>query len=200
MITNHTYVTNSAGVAVVELPPKVGVTQIWASKKGNPGYPDLFACWFPQFQTDAKEIPREFTFQPPLTVIGGLVKDEAGKPIRGVTVDVKVTYLGDSLPIDKPGQRPVFDANSYWTSTNPGPPISAVTDAKGRWIIDNVPSGAAAIELELSCPGLASERFWNGVPRPLPLRPVGTPVLPLKKIEMRTLQEQTWSLVMRRNK
>ena len=105
MITNHTYVTNSAGVAVVELPPKVGVTQIWASKKGNPGYPDLFACWFPQFQTDAKEIPREFTFQPPLTVIGGLVKDEAGKPIRGVTVDVKVTYLGDSLPIDKPGQR-----------------------------------------------------------------------------------------------
>jgi beta-lactamase regulating signal transducer with metallopeptidase domain len=200
LITNHTYFTDAAGVAVVELPPKVGVTKIWASKKGNPGYPDLFACWFPQFQTDAKEIPAAFTFQPPLTVIGGLIKDENGKPIRGVTVDVKVTYLGDSLPIDQPGQRPVFDASSYWTSTNPGPPIGAVTNAKGHWIIDNVPTGPAAIELELSCPGFASECFWNGVPRPWPPGPVGTRVLPLKKIDMRTLREQTCSLVLRRKK
>jgi bla regulator protein BlaR1 len=204
-VTNHMYFTDANGMAVVELPPKVGVTKIWASKKGNPGYPDLFACWFPQFQTDAKVIPEVFTFQPPLTVIGGIVKDEDGKPIRGVTVDVKVIDLGEGerLPIDKPGQRPVFDVDSYWKSTNPGPPIGAVTNSKGRWVIDNVPSGAS-IDLELSCPGFAGEEFWNGVPRTLPLRPVGSPngspVLPPKKIGMGALQDRTASIVMRRAK
>jgi beta-lactamase regulating signal transducer with metallopeptidase domain len=204
-ITNHTYFTDADGMAVVKLPPQVGITKIWASKKGNPGYPDLFACWFPQFQTDSKVIPEQFTFQPPLTVIGGVIKDDDGKPIRGVTVDVKVTYLGDGLrlPIGKPAQRPVFDEDSYWKSTNPGLPVGAVTNSKGCWVIDNVPTGAA-IELELSCPGYVSEGCWNGVPRPLPMRPVGSPngspVVPPKKIDMRVLQDQTASIVMRRAK
>jgi beta-lactamase regulating signal transducer with metallopeptidase domain len=85
-ITNRTYTTDSAGQTIVELPRMVGITKIWASK---PGYPDLFACWYPGHQSDASVIPGEFTFQPPkATLIGGSVNSVDGKPIQGVAGDI----------------------------------------------------------------------------------------------------------------
>jgi beta-lactamase regulating signal transducer with metallopeptidase domain len=211
LITNHTYFTDAGGSAIVQLPPKVGITKIWASKRGNPGYPDLFACWFPGVHSDASVIPEEFTFQPPLTVIGGVVNGEDGKPIRGVTIDVSVS-LRVGVQLGKPGQRPVFDNDSYWTSSVPGP-IAAVTNSQGRWVMDNVPLGAQVV-LKLSRPGYVGAEIWDGVQRPTsppnekqmavppPIGQMKAPPLLSDKdtIGMRALRHQTASFVMRPSK
>jgi RNA polymerase sigma factor (sigma-70 family) len=71
------------------------------------------------------EIPRSYTIaMEPGTSIGGIVRDEEGRPIEGVTV----TFY-DNSPDDS--GREAFDFRT----------ITARTDGQGRWRVDLIPAG-----------------------------------------------------------
>jgi beta-lactamase regulating signal transducer with metallopeptidase domain len=136
-ISNRYYVSDAAGQAVIELPATVGVTKIWVHQ---PGYPGLFACWFPEVQSDADEIPDEFTFQQPKGIsIGGIVTAEDGKPVAGAKVEVKRVNTDDmALLVEKPGKRPVLD--DWLSEDDPRHGIvPCMTGPDGRWVLHGVP-------------------------------------------------------------
>ncbi|HEV8000864.1 MAG TPA: M56 family metallopeptidase [Planctomycetaceae bacterium] len=150
-ITNRNYLSDAAGRADVQLPNTVGVTKIWVSK---PGYPELFACWFPGVQSDANVIPEEFTFQPPkLTAIGGVIKGDDGKPIQGVTVTVESAHY-DLLVEGAPGTRPVFSDVHRLAA----PAAAKLTNAEGRWTRNDVPAGAQVVEVSFRHPDYETVR------------------------------------------
>ena len=81
---NRDYKTDAEGRATVELPQSIDILRLWATKDGHVG---LFAQWWPAMQPDGHLIPNEYAFGLARgTVIGGVVKNDAGEPIRGAKV------------------------------------------------------------------------------------------------------------------
>jgi beta-lactamase regulating signal transducer with metallopeptidase domain len=148
-ISNRYYLSDAAGQAIVELPRTVGVTKIWVHA---PLYPGLFACWFPDVQSDADEIPEDFAFQQPKgTPIGGILIGDDGKPVAGAKVEVKRVNIDDmALLVKKPGKRPVLD--DWLSEDDPRHGIApCITGPDGRWILYGVPAGVEVL-LKLSHP------------------------------------------------
>jgi protocatechuate 3,4-dioxygenase beta subunit/peroxiredoxin len=108
---------------------------IWA---GSPGYVSLRTEWRPTKNEDL--IPEAISFPlPKPTAIGGMVTDQQGQPIAGVHVAVN--------------HEQVIAASSDPT---------AVTDARGRWKLDNVPPGDDRwFSIQLTHPDYVSDMTWG---------------------------------------
>ena len=134
-IENKQYVTPGSGRAVISRSGESVDLRLWFAK---PGYVPLFAIWALDHQSDGDQIPDEFEISiAPGTEIGGIVTDEAGKPIQGARVDVcdatafqfAVVRAGRT-----PGIRPVRSPTLAEDETAP------VTDVQGRWSLNTVPA------------------------------------------------------------
>lgn len=123
--------TDAEGRAAAALSGTSDELTIRASGKG---FVPLRAMWSKKFQPDGDQIPKEFTFKlDPGTVIGGVVVDEEGRPIAGAKVDVRDLFANAMEPggsVKRLGRPSSF--------THQGSPI--VTDERGSWKLDNVPS------------------------------------------------------------
>ncbi len=95
-------------------------------------------------------MPAEFTFRLQQgTVIGGTVRNSAGQPIKGVSVDVMLS---------RGGQVEGRTSPDMWLSEGETP----ITDAEGRWSLDNVPPSLNLdLRLKLSHPEYVSDREWG---------------------------------------
>jgi beta-lactamase regulating signal transducer with metallopeptidase domain/thiol-disulfide isomerase/thioredoxin/protocatechuate 3,4-dioxygenase beta subunit len=105
------YTCDEEGLVTVELPKSLWILRLWAAKKS-------YCKEFYNFETNARVhelvIPDEFTFRMVKgTTLAGTVTNEEGRPIAGATVEC--SYAGQGV--------------------NPDP---TVTDAHGRWKLDNL--------------------------------------------------------------
>src|SRR3954465_6430628 len=97
---NRDYTTDAEGKATVELPQKIDILRLWATKDGFVG---LFAQWWPGMQPDGHLIPEEYTFHLAKgTTIGGIVKNDAGEPIRGAKVQARLIQPPGAEMINRP--------------------------------------------------------------------------------------------------
>jgi hypothetical protein len=147
--------TDANGQVAVLVPDPPRLFRIWTQKEG---YVPLFAQWWPEHQADGHKIPNEFTFPLPTgSEIGGVVKNDDGDPIEGAIVEVMLANR-----IDEMGRRPV---PSMWLAEVPGPGKNpCVTDADGRWSLNNVPDGDDVhVRVKLTHPNYISETQWGGL-------------------------------------
>ncbi len=115
--------TDDAGRAAVAVPaPSSGFLSVVARKEG-------FApvtLWFPS-PIREEEIPDSFTLAMyPAETIGGVVRDEQGRPVAGVTV---APIIGTS------------SAEIRYLREDYEKPAPATTDADGRWQCEGMPAG-----------------------------------------------------------
>ena len=114
--------------------------------------------WWPKEQDDGYLIPNEFTFHLQTgTVMGGVVKNDDGQPIKGVQVEVR---YDQGAVVDPSLGRAQFDA---WLSSG----ILAVrTDADGRWTLRNVPPGDDVnVMIKLSHRDYVNDQSWGQLQR-----------------------------------
>jgi len=151
-VRKHDYTTNAEGKAMVELPQTVDLLRLWATKSG---YVGLFAQWWRDHQPDGHLIPEEYTFHLAKgTTIGGVVKNDAGEPIRGAKVQAQLMLPpGGELP-DRPWPN-------TWLAYGDA---ARVTDAEGRWSLDNVPAGDdVQVSVMLNHPDYIGEPTWGSL-------------------------------------
>ena len=130
VIKNDNYVTGPDGSVEIKLPKLVEDVRLWARKDG---YVPLFAIWWLEKEPALAAIPEEFTYHMQRgTVLGGIVKNDDGKPIEGVKIEVRYDGKGIQTGVST---RAVFDA---WLSEGES---AVTTDSEGRWKLDNVPPG-----------------------------------------------------------
>ena len=93
------YVSDEHGQVRVELPEDIYIFRLWARAKG---YVPLFAHW-EEDDNPEKSLPAEFTFRLQTgTVIGGVVRDSDGEPIKGVSVEVMLERGWAGRRTDRP--------------------------------------------------------------------------------------------------
>lgn len=147
---NRDFVCDAQGYAQVELPHSVDILRLWATADG---YVPLFAHWeSDELQGDGSRIPEEFTFKLQKgTVVGGLVKNEDGQPIAGAKVEVRLPFGAQ--------QRQDRTRFSTWLAEGED---ARITDAQGRWTLDNVPAGDdVELTVRLSHPDYVSDYYWG---------------------------------------
>jgi RNA polymerase sigma factor (sigma-70 family) len=144
---NHDYQTDAAGIALVELPKSFYILRLWASKKG---FADLFSGWEQNELGSGEKLPAEYVFRMERAVTaGGRIVDEQGKPIAGAAVEVRLRE--DAKPAHGDGR-----VSYNWSLTD----RSNVTDADGRWRIDNVPDHPrVGLALIVSHPDYLSDNY-----------------------------------------
>jgi peroxiredoxin len=132
------FVCDATGQATVEIPKSLSYLTLWAS---SPGRVSLRTEWRPTKHGDP--IPEAFTFPlPKPTAIGGGVTDPQGQPIAGVRVEVDHEQV------------------------IPGSHSTVVTDAGGRWKLDNVPPGDERwFSVKLTHPDFVSDISWGDMQR-----------------------------------
>jgi beta-lactamase regulating signal transducer with metallopeptidase domain/protocatechuate 3,4-dioxygenase beta subunit/thiol-disulfide isomerase/thioredoxin len=150
---NRDFVSDGRGPVRVDLPEGMDILRLWARAKGHV---PLFAHWEEEDEPE-RSVPGEFTFRiRPGTVIGGVVRDVEGRPIRGVIVEVMIARGGRSEGRTSP---------DMWLATeDPGAKqvTSPVTDEQGRWALDNVPpDDDLELRLKLSHADYISDANWG---------------------------------------
>ncbi len=148
------YATDTNGIAVINFPERLSLLRVWVRKQG---YVPLFVQWWPKEQADGHIIPEEYTVRLQKgTVVGGVVQDEQGKPVQGVSVEVK----RNPSDVDGRNVRPQFGT---WLAYGGA---AVKTDAQGRWSLDNVPAGDDIdISVRLSHPDFSDDSGWGGLQR-----------------------------------
>jgi len=145
---NRDYVCGDDGKTTVELPKTIEILRLWTSQDHHV---PLFAQWWPEHERKIREIPENFTFHLEKGItIGGIVKSEDGEPIAGAQVRVRLV---------EPRQVnfPEVPIPSIWL----GEPI---TDADGRWTLDNVPSDEEfGFRLIHTHADYVSDYLWGGL-------------------------------------
>lgn len=146
---NQDYACDADGRVEIKLPKTLTILRIWASRDGHV---PLFAHWWPEHQANGFPIPEEFTFRLAKgSVIGGVVKNADGQPIAGAKVEVRHVGRADDMT-----ERPVI---STWLANGDG---GRVTDADGRWSLDNVPADEEAqVRLKISHPDYIDDQSWG---------------------------------------
>jgi Carboxypeptidase regulatory-like domain len=169
---NRDYTTDAEGKTTVELPQKIDILRLWATKESHVG---LFAQWWPEMQPDGHLIPDEYTFRLARgTTVGGVVKNEAGEPIRGSKVQVRLV----TPPGAESRERPY---PATWLSSGDN---AKTTNADGRWSIDNVPAGDdVKVLVMLSHPEYMSETKWGSLQNE-------------QMVTMRSLRDESATIVM----
>lgn len=132
-IKNRRYLTSGAGEVTLTWPGDSVDLRIWVS---HPGRVPLHAMWAKTFQSDGDQIPKEFRFvMKSGTTIGGVVKDESGRPIAGAEIEIENASATIPIPAGRtPSVRPV---PAQWLAEGES---SIETDAEGRWSASNIPS------------------------------------------------------------
>ncbi len=153
---NHDCQCNAQGQVDIELPKTIEIVRIWARQEG---YVLLWTQWWPDQQIDGDQIPDEFTFRLPKgTTIGGVIRDADGKPIQGVKVEASLTLHNANFNGQKQQQvtRPEFD---IWLAEDD---TARITNAEGRWSLDNVPEGHETnVLVKLTHPDYISDATWG---------------------------------------
>lgn len=135
---------------------------VLSSAKGfavlHPEYEPKAVTWvwgYPSTQTPPKfpEIPNEYTIKLDRGVeIGGIVLDEAGKPISNVRVEIK----GMTMPQEEnPSDPAALEYPFYNTFFDECP----ITDAEGRWHCSHFSKQIERVELSLVRPDNSCVRF-----------------------------------------
>jgi RNA polymerase sigma factor (sigma-70 family) len=143
--SNHDYKTDASGVAEVELPKNFYILRLWASKKS---FVDLFAGWEQNELGSGEKLPAEYVFRMERAVTaGGRIVNEEGKPVAGAKVEVR---LGKDLKPTHGDGRVSYN----WALAD----RSNMTDADGRWRIENVPDHPRVeLRLVISHPDYVSD-------------------------------------------
>jgi beta-lactamase regulating signal transducer with metallopeptidase domain/thiol-disulfide isomerase/thioredoxin len=150
---NRDYVTDGRGPIHVDLPEGIYILRLWARTKGHV---PLFAHWEEEDNPETS-LPPEFTFHlRPGTVIGGVVRDGEGRPIKGVIVEAELGRAGRAEGRVGPDMWLAYqDPRSQRVNV-------PVTDDQGRWTLDNVPPGDdLELRLKLSHPDYISDPNWG---------------------------------------
>ncbi len=143
---NMKYVSDENGEARVDVPKGVYIFRLWARAKGHV---PLFAHWEEEEKPE-ESLPPEFTVRLQTgTVIGGIVRNTDGQPIKGVSVDVM---------LERGGQVEGRTTPDMWLSEGETP----ITDAEGRWTLDNIPPSLDLnLRLKFTHPDYVSDREWG---------------------------------------
>ena len=146
ILNKYDIVTNADGVVSQELLATTNRVRAWCRAEG---FAPLFANWEPDYFSDGKQLPKQFTYlMVPAESIGGRIVDSEGEPIQGAKV--QVTYRGGGLP--PPGDRQKYNT---WLAYGDG---AVVTDKHGQWILDNIPPGDdVEVSLMINHPDYASD-------------------------------------------
>ena len=127
---NADYVSDDHGEARLDIPDEIYIVRVWARSKG---YASLYTHWEEEDKPETT-LPAEFTIRLRRgTTIGGVVKDSAGQPIKGVMVEAM---------IERGGKQDGRTGPDMWLATQD--PQSRqitvpVTDEQGKWTLDDVP-------------------------------------------------------------
>jgi hypothetical protein len=178
-IRNREYTCDAAGLAIVELPSgPIDMLRLWADSDGRVGW---HAHWWPKYQLDGHVIPAEYTFRLEKgTVIGGVVKNEAGQPIEGVKVCVSLVQ-----PLAADFRVRTF-RSIYLAEFDSRHDTRRTTDAEGRWTLDNVPAAEdVELLLQLHHPEYVSDDEWGGLQK-------------AQGVTTKSLRQGTGAIVMRR--
>ncbi len=152
--SNRDYKCDADGEAVVELPATLESIRVWARK---PGHAPMFGQLWPRKKGgDGQALPKEFTFKLTKgTTIGGVVKNEDGQPIEGARVEVDYESGGRGFGAPAPTR---YDA---WLAYGEA---ARITDAEGRWSLDNVPPGdKVKVRLKLSHADYINDKARGGL-------------------------------------
>lgn len=171
---NQDYVCDAQGEVAIKLPRTMDTLRLWGSAAGHV---PLFAHWeSEELQGDASRIPEEFSFELPQgTVVGGFVKNEDQQPIVGARVEVKVR-----IALEEQEKRVCI---SHWLATGDN---ALVTDAEGRWTLDNVPAGDdVEVLVRLNHPDYIADYQWGLLQK-------------LAKVTTAALRQQSGTIVMAR--
>ena len=148
---NQDYLCDDKGRVTISIPAKPRIVRLWAHL---PKHVSQFMQWWPDRDRNARidNFPEEFTFKlEGGTIISGFVKDDAGKPISGVAVRVRLVNGGIQTT-----KVPVPDT---WLSGGGGP---LTTEEHGLWLLDKVPAGDdVTVEVKLSHSDYQSDYAWG---------------------------------------
>ena len=153
----RTFAVDESGLARVPRPRRLDILRLW---------PDA-AKYVPQFlgfesgtHDEGAKIPGRLHFRLARgTIVGGRIVDEAGRPIAGARVEVSLSHSDRSTTgwNDEP-------KTSTWLTDETSAPV---TDADGRWAIDNAPArphddrADHDFLLKVTCDGFASDTTWG---------------------------------------
>ena len=153
---NRDYKTDSQGIAEIELPKTYSIARIWTGKKS---FATLFSHW-EQNELANKKLPKEYTVQMEKTVnASGRIVDEEGKPIAGVKVEV---MSSGGTPIHADGRTGYNIWLATGSSTMPQEGDAVITDAEGRWQIQNVPGNKQLkLRMMVTHPDYISDDHWG---------------------------------------
>jgi protocatechuate 3,4-dioxygenase beta subunit len=120
-----TIMTGDDGTTAIEWPAGATIHKLWITARA-PKLVPIHILW--DDERHPLEVPaaKDLHFEPG-TTIGGIVRDEAGHPVGGVTVRLHAP------PTEYEGTNYVFDLGS------------PTTDAQGRWRLDVAPKDLAGV-------------------------------------------------------
>lgn len=153
--SNADYRTDAAGLIAFKIPRRLQILRLWPRKEG---YVPEFVNFGRGTHDEGKQIPDRYEFQLAKgTELSGTVLGESGRPIPGVTVEVRVEV-----------REPAWGAN-------PEPMISTwltdevVTDTDGGWSINNAPAAVDEkdyeFRLKFTHPDYVSDSQWGELQR-----------------------------------
>ncbi|KAA5542688.1 redoxin family protein [Roseiconus nitratireducens] len=146
--TPKQHTADANGMVVLRLPKRLNILRLWPKQ---PGYVGQFKNFGQGTHREGELIPDELEFRLAKGhPIGGRIVDEAGQPIEGVHVRVKVD--------DVPGV-------STWLTDSFGQP-TVKTDSNGRWQLNNAPAQREkgtdwTFELKLSHDDFVTDKYWG---------------------------------------
>lgn len=151
--------TDADGTARVELPKTFTILRLWA---GKDPFVTMFVHWEQSELSTLQEFPAEYTvtLERP-TRAGGRVVDVEGRPIDGAKIEVRLA--NDPRPSSDDGRV----RYNTWLALKE---TAAVTDAAGRWAVNNVPDHPdVQLAVLVSHPDYVGDTSWRDPTRGGPL-------------------------------
>ena len=137
-LRQETVTTDEDGSATISWAPGARIDQLWITAR-KPKYVPIFILWDGERRPIRLPASKELRLEPG-TTMGGIVKDEAGQPVPGATVEVNGPPTESELP-------------NYAFSIG-----TARTDEQGQWRLDVAPRDLAGISASVTHPGY--RRSW----------------------------------------
>ncbi len=145
------YQTDASGAALVKLPKTFTIVRLFTSK---PSFAPMFTHWEPNDLLSGQTIPDEYTIRLERGVsASGRILDENDIPVAGAKVQVST----------KDDLRPTrSDPHTVYNSSLAKGADATITDAEGRWRIENVPNHPKAeLTLLVTHPDHVSDEQWG---------------------------------------